>query len=159
MFSTTLKSILLFAVVYSQIFGGFSCCCLGRSLLADLNGGSIAATPLPKVVEVDLPERTKCPKCATRSTVHRAKPAASKLGTQTAKVFEDGQCKCQKSVVNARVSKEPVSESAQVNRLGGYVSTSWTDSVDRSTSCLGTIQLPAHLDGPSWQSVACVWKN
>lgn len=153
-----LQLVLLFAVAYSQIFGGVSCCCLSHAFLAGWTNSSEINSPAGREVSAARPAYTpKCPRCA-------AARASSSRGTPEAKVSragvisDDNQCRCEKFAAIAGVETEPFSlkcelhELAPPNDVRNVVTTS-AASVSRSYG------VPMRFGGRSWQSVACVWNN
>jgi hypothetical protein len=162
MFQFPLQIVLLFAVSISQIFGGISCCCLGKGLFGDSpsasevvvrdleSGSKSVSTPKPV---------GKCPKCsgrrAERST---AKDESSRTSQNQSKVCEDSQCRCVKLIVNAKTEVEPVSIHGNEK--------AWSSSVVVPMPLLvlanfelRKFEVPVRFGGRSWQTIACVWKN
>ena len=160
-----LKVVLLFAVATSQIYGGISCCCLGRTLFADmLTANNATATDLASQQEFSsVPQKHqtgKCPKCSARTIGPAASEQApsNQVDEHLAKVREDGQCRCVKLVVNARTPSEPPSLN--------HDSHSWVSPVldvkpEREVLTLVSpkFEVPVRFGGRSWQSIACIWKN
>jgi len=165
MFLIPLQFVLLFAVATSQIFGGISCCCLGRTLFADMLAVKRStATELASQHEFssELQERQtgKCPKCSAR----KSSPAALEQSTSNPlhdrrdKVCEDSQCRCVKHFVNASTPNDPPFLS--------HDSDAWLipfpdvkPEREVLTLILAKFEVPARFGGHSWQSIACVWNN
>lgn len=162
MFRTTLHSILLLAVAYSQVFGGVSCCCLGRSLLESINGKPLAAAVADVASSKSVAAQpSRCPKCAARPTgkPNDSMQPASKTSSQSPLgVCQDGQCDCSKPVLNASQSKEPIS--VPVKSIG-WVSVAVTspNPVAIDISSFGKFEVPIRFGGRAWLTIACVWKN
>jgi hypothetical protein len=154
--------VLLFAVSISQIFGGISCCCLGKGLFGDspvankvvvreIEAGSEAfSTPKPV---------GRCPKCtgrrAERST---AKDEPSRASQNQSKVCEDSQCRCVKLVVNAKTEAESVSIHGSEKVWSSSVVAPMPLLVSANVE-LRKFEVPVRFGGRSWQTIACVWKN
>jgi hypothetical protein len=161
MFRTTLHSILLLAVAYSQVFGGVSCCCLGRSLLETVGGKPLAAAVEDVASSKSVvAQPSRCPNCAARPTEtaietvrSTTKPLLSHLVAR-----EDSQCNCNKVVLNASEPKVPFSVPA---KSIGWASVAFTPpkSVAIAISSFGRFEVPIRFGGRSWQSIACIWKN
>lgn len=165
MFPIALPVVLLFAVATSQIFGGISCCCLGRTPFAEMltvnNATATEIAPQHEFFSVTQKRKTgKCPKCSVR----KSSPAASeqtssnKLHHYRAKVCEGGQCGCIKPVVNASTPSDP----PPLN----HDSHVWVSSVldvkperEVVAHISPRFEVPIRFGGRSWQSIACVWKN
>lgn len=162
MFPIPIQYVLLFAVAINQIFGGISCCCLGRTLFSSTavaNGAAVkdltgklssggASRPIGK-----------CPKCSARKSEQPAcKNAAAMHAKPCPSINEDGQCRCLKVVINASVSNEPVTVDSET--LARTVPV--LDSVPKRDVLAAELQrfeVPIRFGGRSWQSIACVWKN
>jgi len=161
--------VLLFAVATSQIFGGISCCCLGRTLFAELDtADNVTATKLASQHKFSSapPKRQtgRCPKCSVRKSSSTASGGGSeqassgRLKNRRAKVCEDGQCLCIKHVVDACPPSSPPSLS---HESYAWVSPVLNVKPDREVlACiLDKHEVPVRFGGRSWQSIACLWKN
>ena len=135
---------LLFAVATSQIFGGFSCCCLGRTF--------------PSVPTKQ--QTGKCPKCSAgkNSVAIAVRTSLNQHHDYGVKVGEDGQCRCFKLVISANSPSDPPSLN--------YDTHAWVSPVMEMKSdheglirILARHEVPFRFGGRSWQSIACVWKN
>jgi len=164
-----LQFVLLFAVATSQIFGGISCCCLGRTLFADLPAVSNASSTEfvwqnESSSVLQSLQTGKCPNCS----VKKSSPAASeqkhehassnKIHDQRAKFCGNDQCGCVKLFVNASTLTNPSSLS--------YDSHAWLSPVldvnpQRQAFALVSpkFDVPVRFGGRSWQSIACLWNN
>lgn len=157
-----LQYVLLFAIAISQIFGGISCCCLGRTLfgsaavaaggaIRDLTGETSSADTFKPI--------GKCPKCSARKSDRPAsKNTSATQATSCPAISDDGQCQCQKLNINASTSNELVT----VDRETLAWSVPILDSApNREVVALDLrkFEVPIRFGGRSWQSVACVWMN
>jgi hypothetical protein len=157
-----LQLVLLVAVAVSQIFGGISCCCLGRSLFGQASSvgeGTVREAGSESVpVAASLPT-SGCPKCALRATRQlTASKQSSGKADHFPKLCEDDECRCVKVTNNASPPNDPPSSND--------VSLTWAvpikDTVpSRVPIALGSrkFEIPVRFGGHSWQSIACVWKN
>jgi len=157
-----LQFVLLIAVATSHIFGGVSCCCLGRTLFADLlTVSNTTATELALQKEfswVRQKQQTgKCQKCLARKSSPTAteKIASNRLHDHRAKVCQDGECRCVKLAVKA--SSPPLLS----HDSHAWVSLALGVNPEREvlTHILANYDVPIRFGGRSWQSIACVWKN
>lgn len=158
-----LQYVLLFALAYSQIFGGISCCCLGRTLFSNRTVVDASAvgdeTSKNKTAETAKPTG-KCPKCSSRKSIDRptSKDALAKRATPCSTISNDWQCQCQKLVINANTQNEPLT-------IDGANHVCWLPvwgSVPKHEVALIELrkfEVPIRFGGRSWQSIACVWKN
>jgi hypothetical protein len=162
MFRMTLHSILLLAVAYSQILGGVSCCCLGKSLFASINQRLQVYDSGVFSSGAGVTERARCPKCAspssTGSAEKQSRPGSRSLLQTDLSACQDGQCNCSKLVLNASEPREPVS--VPRTSIGWETpSVTFPGSSTLVLSNLGRFEVPLRFGGRSWQSIACVWKN
>lgn len=161
-----LQYVLLFAIAISQIFGGISCCCLGRTLFSSTATTAAAAigdscgnsSALASSNIASSPIR-KCPKCSARQSGRTViKDEAATRTKSHSQVSDDGQCRCQKLAVSANASKDAVTVDYQAfaYSLSALVSAPKHAVVAME---LRRFEVPIRFGGHSWQSVACVWKN
>ena len=159
-----LQVVLLFAVATSQIFGGFSCYCLGRTLFADLlTVNSVTATKLASPNELSsTPQKRqigKCPKCSVRKSSPAAavQTSSNQHHDHRAKVCEDGKCRCVKLVVSATAPSDPSS----LKYDSQWVSPVLDVKPEREVfiRIVANFEVPARFGGRSWQSIACLWTN
>jgi hypothetical protein len=159
MFRTTLHYVLLLAVSYSQVLGGVSCCCLGRSLIESISGKPLVADVAPSKSVAAQPSR--CPKCAARPTgkpLVSAPPVTKTSSPSQVVVCRGGQCNCSMVDLNASGPKEPFS--APGKSVGwAFIAVASPKPVAIAISSLGRFELPLRYGGRSWQTIACVWKN
>jgi hypothetical protein len=154
--------VLLVAVAVSQICGGISCCCLGRSMFGQ--GSFVGDVAVGKAGSENVPMAASrptsgCPKCASRATRQStAHGQSTGRADHHPKLCEDNECRCVKLTINANTPNDPPSSND--------VSLAWTvpikDTVpSRVPIALGSrkFEIPVRFGGHSWQSVACVWKN
>lgn len=162
MFRTTLHSILLLTVAYSQVFGGVSCCCLGRSLLESISGKPLedAEADIGALKPVAA-QPSRCPKCAARSTgkpTDSVQPVSNTSLQSTLGVCQSVQCDCSKLVLNASQPKEPFSVPAK--SIGwAFVAVASPKPGAIAVSSFGKFEVPIRFGGRAWQTIACVWKN
>jgi hypothetical protein len=161
MFRTTLHTILLLVVAYSQVLGGVSCCCLGRSLVEGICGMPLATGDAEVAGSNSIATQPpRCAKCTARPTgkpAISAQPAAKTSSRSGLGVCQGGQCNCGKFVLNANEPTVPVSVSA---KSFGWVSVVFTPKIVLiAPSCVGKFEIPLRFGGRLWQSIACVWKN
>jgi len=151
----SLQFVLLVAVAASQIFGGISCCCLGKAIFPPVAYAANGSQPATQPVQ-----RARCPKCAAR-TSHQSPASLSKPVKQLsdpAKVCENIQCRCIKAVNSASTPNDPSVHQPTVYGLVGTIPAPLLTSADR-TPAARKFKVPDRLGGRSWQSIACVWKN
>lgn len=154
MFRTLLQSVLLVTVVYSQVLGGISCCCLGRTLLAGVNSAESAASS--ESVETHV----KCPKCLAKAQAPReqAVTGSAKRLEPSVKATESLQCNCAKHAIGALSGNEKASKSVRLV-VWQYVFASPLSTILKSSIHLRQHEVPLRFGGHSWQAVACVWNN
>lgn len=159
----SLKYVLLFALAYSQIFGGISCCCLGRTLFsipAVVDASSVGdETSKNKAAETASPTG-KCPKCSARKSTERltSKDASTNRETPCSTISDDGQCRCQKLVINSSTPNEP-STVDNANHTWWLPVLGSAPKHEVAMPELRKFEVPIRFGGRSWQSIACVWKN
>lgn len=158
-----LQYVLLFALAYSQIFGGISCCCLGRTLFSNsamVDASSVGdASSKNRTAETARPTG-KCPKCSARKPANplTSKDASAKRATPCSTISDDGQCRCHKLVINANSQNEPLT-------VDGANPVWWLpvlESIPKHEVAmieLRKFEVPIRFGGRSWQSIACIWKN
>jgi hypothetical protein len=158
MSSNPIQVILLLAIATSQIFGGISCCCLGRSILLHSSNPPKDVAEVPLLAS-QLQGRVACPKCASspmRESVKSPRTQVHVAGDRT-QLCGDGQCRCVKQVSTANTQNE----SAAVQPIGcslvGIVA--WDISRCVIQAPVHKFEVPVRFGGHSWQSIACVWKN
>jgi hypothetical protein len=155
--SLVLRVVLLFAVAYSQILGGISCCCLSRMIVAGVTASSDVApsaeTDLSAVSKLPAP---KCPKCASSQTA--AARSVSATGVQAYGVAGGSECQCAKRYFVAIVQLEPRSPAASAPFLTMPLAI-WCRDYIEVRSCHHRAEVPIRFGGHSWQSIACIWKN
>jgi len=160
-----LQVVLLIAVAISQIFGGISCCCLGITLVADLNIASNATaselvSPQESSSVLQTRQTGKCSKCwakKSNSTVTE-KTSSHRLHDHHVKVCQDVECRCVKLAVKASTSSSPPLLSHDSH---AWVSPALGVNPEREvlTHILAKYDVPARFGGRSWQSIACLWNN
>jgi len=157
-----LKVVLLFAVATSQIFGGISCCCLGRTFFADvLKVNNVAASKL--LLQNEFPavphkrQTGRCPKCSVRKS-SPATAVQSYWNDHRANVCESGKCRCVKIAVRSSTPSDPPSLNHDTHAGVGQV---LDVKLEREALIRASAkyELPVRFGGRSWQSIACVWKN
>jgi hypothetical protein len=155
MLMTSLKLVLLVAVVTSQILGGVSCCCLSRTLVFSLIAagqgfvGSASSAQLQPV----------CPKCAARKRLSHNKTCSHNVarGLEVSAGASD-QCRCVKLDVKSSVLNEPLPFASGDLCCEGQHLNHWA-SCEIEPVSVRDYQIPDRFGGRSWQSIACVWKN
>lgn len=155
-----LHSALLLSVVYAQILGGVSCCCLGRSLLASIRQ-SQANSKSSEVISKDIGVRKqfRCSKCSNRSSVSTdADRVRPKNRDANPKACNDESCHCTKVVVNASEPKRPASISVQIDEWNPDAVFAYT-SYSHAPIWVNRFEVPVRFGGRSWKTIACVWKN
>ncbi len=153
-----LQFVLLLAVAISQIFGGISCCCLGRSLLLPFSNAANAVADSPVSVSQPAGEAA-CPKCAARprhDSVTSPGTRAEVNGART-QLCEDGQCRCVKYVSFANTQNESTVVQSFDSSVVDVVASDLPRFLDQAP--VRKFEVPIRLGGHSWQSIACVWKN
>jgi hypothetical protein len=164
MFRIPVQVVLLIAVATSQIFGGISCCCLGRTFASAIasNGqsevsasDSTASAPAPTTKQLG-----RCPKCNGRKSAASEikQTAACKPSNSQPSVNEEHDCQCVKLVLNGPGPDD-------LNSVSFKATKCLDSNVDAhpklSLPCcvLSKFEVPVRFGGHSWQSVACVWRN
>jgi hypothetical protein len=158
-----LQYVLLFALAYCQIFGGISCCCLGRTLFSNpaVVEASSDGDAASKNTTAETAKPTgKCPKCSARKSTDRltSKDAATNRATSCSTISDDGQCRCQKLVINSSTPNEP-------STVDGANHAWWLPVLGSAPKHevampeLRKFEVPIRFGGRSWQSIACIWKN
>lgn len=157
MLSLAIHLVLLFAVACSQIFGGIACCCLSRSIIDSFSTTqAVAASVQLAPATAQQPTAAKCPRCvASQASASGSVNAKKTLGCGVAGTCG---CQCNKAAASATVQLEPRFQISNVQSVVPPSST-W-DLVPCSTGrVLHEYQIPIRFGGPSWQSVACLWKK
>lgn len=159
MFSTPFKYLLLMAVAIGQVFGGVSCCCLGRMIESRLGVQSaIAVSAITGPEGAVAKDRARCPRCMSKGgETAKASNIASAL--EKGKRCGSPECRCSKQTLIADAPKAV--EGLLVKHQECFI-----DLVpdclclggERATGCLLTYAIPLRHGGNSWQSVACVWR-
>lgn len=160
MSTLTLKIVLLFAVVSSQLFGGISCCCLGRFLSETAGTASDVSTHSSSggaPQGEDSQPVKRCPKCSRGST-NRGEIGSHSRKQPSAKICDGEQCRCAKLAVNATPPKDPLTKVID-HPLWVPPTESLVTGRDSTLVDLRKYEVPIRFGGRSWQSIACVWKN
>lgn len=155
-----LKLVLLLAVAMSQVFGGISCCCLGRTLFGNRPAVEDSAIQRCEAGAKSVSKKKavkNCPKCAGRSrsvvwseSVKRASDRPSVDGEST--------CRCARIEFKASSEIEPVSIQANEKTVGTLGLSSVNPMGSRVLDAR-RFEVPVRFGGRSWQTIACVWKN
>lgn len=154
--SLNLHIVLLFAVAYSQIFGGVSCCCLSRTIFASLSPTHETASATQAQTSAIVPFVPKCPKCAASQVSARQSPQGD--GYQLSSVSQCNKCQCTKTVSSATVHAEPRSLSIAVNFIATFALSG--DLIPRAeSSSFQRHEITIRFGDNSWQSIACHWKK
>lgn len=154
--SLNLHIVLLFAVAYSQIFGGVSCCCLSRTIFASLSPTHETASATQDQTSAIVPFVPKCPKCAASQASTRRSSQGD--GHQSSSVSQCNKCQCTKTVSNATVHAEPRPLSIAVNFIATFA-LSWDLFPRGESSLFQRHEIPIRFSNNSWQSIACHWKK
>lgn len=170
MSSLPLHLVLLCAIACSQIFGGFSCCCLARSIAAGLYIAAEAALPKQQEQEQEQEQATssqrtapKCPRCATgRVSAASARVATANEnevnGLQPCSLSGGGECRCVKPSSLATLQHELRYQSIPVY----FIPRPIVGLEAIPCEVQGEVRrhnLPLRFGGHSWQSMACIWKK
>ncbi len=157
MSSLPLHIVLLIAVAYSQIFGGVSCCCLSRLIIASLaSAHDVATVDQHGQVTQNMPSVPKCPGCAASQT--SAKRSVNACRSQDESVAASSDCQCTKASSSAIVQLEPRSQSSSTQSVATPTAT-WDLVPLAAQGVLRGHEVPIRFGGHSWQSMACVWKK
>lgn len=161
--SSPLKLVLLFAIAISQIFGGISCCCLGKAVCSAFRGEDAAM----RVVRSDSVESaskpqssSRCPKCAARTSVRAVVEIRNNGNPHCNRTYasENNQCRCVKLTINSSNPTDAPSFHPDVQNAVAHDPISNTHGrIDNPPS--RNYAVPIRFGGHSWQSIACVWKN
>lgn len=169
MVKNLLLVLLLWAIAFSQIFGGIACCCFMRTVsvhITGLHGGSITGTTTFTVHEQNVVAKSvdsPCPKCAAQAKKSTDKKAGL-TSKDVVKVNEspviDAPCSCSKILC---VSSDQ-NELPSINtKIGGaqWIAAEFPrqSSTNRHLSIQSGLPPLLVLGKHSWQSLACVWKN
>jgi len=158
-----LKIFLLLAVATSQIFGGISCCCLGRavcSVFLQDDAASQAVQPDGEGMATTKRPSSSCPRCRSRTSgpVEAGTSKHGKPSCNRSFASEDNQCRCVKPTVNASTPTEPASFQIDVQfAVADEPIAKIHREVDKPLS--RDYAVPIRFGGHSWQSIACIWKN
>ena len=156
MSSLILHIVLLFAVAYSQIFGGVSCCCLSRMIIASLAPAQVAAPASVDHAMSNVSVAPKCPKCAAAQATGARN--VNPEGLRSSSVSGSNECRCAKAISSATTQLEPRSPSIAVQYIATTLAT-W-DVIPRAQRIVfQRHRIPIPFEGCSWQSIACVWKK
>lgn len=156
MSSLTLHIVLLFAVAYSQIFGGVSCCCRSRMIIASVSPAHEAASASHDQTPANVPLVRKCPKCAaSQPSVARSVNAK---GLRDCSVEGSNECQCTKAVTSATVQLEPRSPSIAV-QFYATPSATWGIVPRAERRVFQGHEVPIRFGGNTWQAIACLWKK
>jgi len=160
-----IQVVLLFAVATSQIFGGISCCCLGRTIFANIltvNNATTSELASPNEFPAVLQKRQAgtCPKCSVRKSSPAAalQTSSNQRYDHRAKVCEGGKCRCVKFAVSSSTPREPPSLNHDSHACVSLV-LDLKPEREVLTRMLAKYEVPVRFGGRSWQSIACVWKN
>ena len=158
-----LQYVLLFALAFSQIFGGISCCCLGRTLFSNsevVDASSVGdAASKNKTTETARPTG-KCPKCSARKSSDwlACKDTSTDRSTPCSTISDDEQCRCQKLIINAGTPNELLTADG-ANHAWWLPVLGSVPKHELAMIELRKFEVPIRFGGRSWQSIACVWKN
>jgi hypothetical protein len=156
MSSLTLHIVLLFAVAYSQICGGVSCCCLSRTIISSLLPAHVASSARVDRAMPNVALAPKCPKCAaSQASVARS---VNSEGLRSGSVLGSNECQCSKAISSATVQLEPRSQSISVRYVVTAAST-WDIILSAQRFVFQGHKVPTRFGGTSWQSIACIWKK
>ncbi len=157
MLSLPFHIVLLFAVACSQIFGGVSCCCFSRTLIAGLSATHevASATEFGQATAKVLPV-PRCPKCAASQASAVRRVNAKEL--QGCSVTESSDCQCSKASSSATLQFEPRTPSITMQFVATPTATrDLTRPEERAVA--RRHKVPIRFGGHSWQSMACIWKK
>ncbi len=156
MSSLTPHIVLLFAVAYSQIFGGVSCCCLSRTIIASLATSHVAASARVDRTSPNVSLVPKCHKCAASQTsIGRSVNSA---GLHSSSVAGSNECQCVKAICSATAQFKPQSLSIAAQYIASTLGT-WDILARTQRIVFPRHKVPIPFEGCSWQSIACVWKK
>ncbi len=159
------KVVLLIAVATSQIFGGISCCCLGRSIFGNLltmDSAKANQFAMPGGLASVTQKRQigKCAKCSVgkRSPAIAVHISSNQRQDRRARVCEGGKCRCCRLVISANTPLDPPTTDCHAPN--------WVDPIlgvkpgrevlNRNSE---KYEVPVRFGGRNWQSIACLWKN
>ncbi len=160
MFPFPLKFVLLVAIATSQIFGGISCCCLGKSVCAAFLGDDVP-TRVGKSESASTPQSSsRCPKCAARTSVRAVDEIRNRGNPHCTRTYasENNQCRCVTLTIDSSNPTDPPSFHPDIQKAVA-------DDPIFKTHCRTVnppsrdYAVPIRFGGHSWQSIACVWKN
>lgn len=155
-----LQYVLLIAIAHSQIFGGISCCCLGRTLFS--NRAVAGSHQIEDAVgENNITKASKptgkCPKCSSRNATGRL--TTKDASAPCSAISEDGQCRCKKLLAYASAPHEPLTVDSANHVCWLPVLGFAQKRLEATLVELRRFEVPIRFGGRSWQSIACVWKN
>lgn len=165
MHSFPFQIVLLLTVAFSQIFGGVSCCCLSRLIVASLQSAqapdSLAGGQSDADTETN-PETNapRCPRCAASKA---CKQSSKESDTDSAEskadsITGDRECNCSKVYLKALAQDELQTPRVYCQFLNPPVAL--VTSLRRGLECVyRRHEIPIRLGGLSWQAVACIWRN
>jgi hypothetical protein len=164
MFPPPLKFVLLIAIATSQIFGGISCCCLGKSVCSAFldNHTPARVDESDSVQSVSTPQSSsRCPNCAARTSVRAVVETRNNGNSHCNQTYatEDNQCRCVKLNINSSNPTDPPSFHPDVQNAVAHDPFANAHREIDSLLLNRDYAVPIRFGGNSWQSIACVWNN
>lgn len=163
MHSYSLKLALIVAVSVSQIAGGTSCCCVPRFLASAI---SISLPwKIPSQISAGEPaNENTCPKCCRHRMESKTNAVVLSPSSQTCRAVSisgDGKCRCVRHVSICSLDERPYSGFELATLLPLPNISNLLDRLPTSPNAKAAYPPPIFIRpaGPSWQSLACVWKS
>lgn len=160
MLNFALQLVLLLAIATSQILGGVSCCCLGRSVAAlDALYNTSATAASAASPEIKHARKPACSKCTQRNH-QKSRPTSIAVVIHTchgnASDIND-ECRCQQVEPNAC---SPTIAVAPARCLTSFAYESLlTQPTDTAATRTSKADVPCRIGRHSWQAIACIWTN
>ncbi len=163
MHTNSVKLALLIVVSVSQIAGGTSCCCFPRFLASVLAISLQWKTPHPALAKEPANENV-CPKCCSHRTASKAKAVVLVPSSRTSRddsISSDGKCHCVRHVFLCALDEKPISGHELATHLTFPDIPNFLDRPPTPANAKAAYPPPILFGpaGPSWQSLACVWKS
>jgi len=160
MLNCALQLVLLLAIATSQILGGVSCCCLGRSVATfdALHNTSTTAASTASL-ETKQSRQPACSKCVKRDR-QKAHPTSLDATSPTCHdIVSDANDKCSCHQVEPNACSPKVSASPERSLTFFVCDSLLSQPADRSAHRIRKADAPCRIGRHSWQAIACIWTN
>ncbi len=153
MHNVAIQFVMLFAIAFSQVIGGTSCCCLSRVLAATLTPSiSRCESTSSKDQAASAGVIAKCPKC--NASISKS---TAKVKGKGCSIYSGSKCDCEKSNCRAITPPKVTFLTSPPDFLPTTVTTYTVAKLEPFRDQRDDI--PIRSDGHSWQCTACTWLN